>query len=439
MKKLLPIFIITFIFQFSQAQTIKVYFNQTVDNSVSSLTDARTSAHLDDTIKKMIDAANATIDIAVWDNGSSMIVDALNAAHLRGVQVRYITSSNSINSALSGLNAAIPILERNSTISRNVMHNKFIVADGEQLLMGSMNFGNGSIHDDYNNIVLINDNNLANAYTTEFNEMWGSNGAQPNLANSKFGVDKTDNTTHNFTIGSSSIQSYFSPTDNTTAQIVNAINSADYTLDIAMFTFINNDIGDAVIAAKQRGVYVRCIVENVSYFGSEYNGIVAAGISAFSHESVQYDFHHKYCIIDAFLSSSDPQVVTGSHNWTNSAEEEYDENTLIIHDISVAQQYSEEFFHRWTDLGGAGLTENTMHELIQVFPNPSNGNFTFYLASLDFDEIEICDLLGQPIFSFNSNTLNSTIHFKATNGVYIIRAKKSNQVLASGRITYLNE
>jgi len=80
------------------AQTIKVYFNQSVDNTVSSIADAQTSSHLDDTICALINSSNTTLDIAVWDNGSTKIVTALNNAYLRGVQVRYISSTNSFNS-----------------------------------------------------------------------------------------------------------------------------------------------------------------------------------------------------------------------------------------------------------------------------------------------------------------------------------------------------
>jgi phosphatidylserine/phosphatidylglycerophosphate/cardiolipin synthase-like enzyme len=86
------------------------------------------------------------------------------------------------------------------------------------------------------------------------------------LTNSKFGPDKSDNTPHVMVIGGVEVESYFSPTDQTTAQIIQEIDSAEYTLDIAMFTFINNDISDAVIAAHNRGVIVRCIIENVGYY-----------------------------------------------------------------------------------------------------------------------------------------------------------------------------
>jgi len=285
------------------------------------------------------------LEFAVWDNGSTNIVNAINAAYNRGVQVRYISSSNSANTALSGLNAAIPVLERQSLTL--TMHNKFVIINNAILMTGSMNFGLGSMFDDYNNFIIINNSSLALNYQTEFNEMWGGSGAQPNLTLSKFGSAKTDNTIHNFTIASVPIESYFSPSDGTTAKIVNAINSANYTLDFATFTFNHNDIGDAVIAAKNRGVIVRGIIENVNYLGSEYPGLVSNGINVLSHLNVPYDFHHKYGIVDAGYPASDPLVIMGSHNWTNSAENDYDENTLIIHDNVITSKYLEKFTQRF--------------------------------------------------------------------------------------------
>lgn len=405
-----------------RAQDIKVYFNQSVDNTVSVYTDAQTSSNLDDTICKLIDMANTTLDIAVWDNGNDQIVACINAAYNRGVQVRYITSSNAINSALSGLNSNIPILERNAGLTSDVMHNKFIVVDEAHVLTGSMNFGDGAIFDDYNNIVLLHDVSMALTYTIEFNEMWGSTGAAYNLTNSKFGPDKSNNTPHSIVIGGVEVESYFSPTDQTTAQIIQEIDSAEYTLDIAMFTFLNNDISDAVIAAHNRGVMVRCIIENVGYLGSEYNNLVNAGITVLSHDGVQYDFHHKYCIIDAKHVDSNPTVVTGSHNWTNSAEEEYDENTLIIHDPMIAWQYLEEFGKRWTDLGGVlEIQEEKNQPIFALAPNPSNGYFEIKTSTDQIFSFEIFFIDGKQIVAEQNGVAQTPIHFNLAAGVYLIK------------------
>ncbi|MBP8033541.1 MAG: T9SS type A sorting domain-containing protein [Bacteroidia bacterium] len=426
MKQLVFLFLSFLSLETFNAQIIKVYFNQSVDNTVSSIADAQTSTHLDDTICTLINGSNTTLDIAVWDNGSSKIVTALNNAYLRGVQVRYVSSTNSLNTALSGLNSNIPLLKRTSTLTSNVMHNKFIIADNAKLLIGSMNFGNGSIFDDYNNIVIISNTSLAQNYTTEFNEMWGSTGAQPNTTNSKFGPAKSDNTIHSFNIGGSTVESYFSPTDATATKIVNAINSANFSLDVAMFTFTDNDLGDAVVAAKNRGVNVRCIIENVSYFGSEYTKLVNAGIPVISHENITNDFHHKYCIIDAVNTSSDPIVVTGSHNWSNSANDEYDENTLIIHDAIVANQYLEEFSKRHSVL--LGISDYIdLNDVISVYPNPSKGSFSIDGLKHTIDKLTVVNSIGQivEVLDFPNNTIDLDLD----KGVYYINIILKGEVM----------
>lgn len=414
------------------AQDIKVYFNQSVDYTASVFTDAYSSNHLDDTICKYIDLAEITLDIAVWDNGNEKITDHINQAYLRGVRVRYITSSNALNSALTNLNPGIPVLERNSGISSNVMHNKFLVMDQLYVLTGSMNLNDGAIFNDYNNLVVIHNWELGGIYAAEFNEMWGSNTGDFNLSTSKFGPDKSDNTVHSITIGGVSVESYFSPTDHTTAQIIDEIDHADHTLDIAMFTFIHNDIRDAVIAAYNRGVEIRCIIENVSYIGSEYDNLINAGIQVLSHDGVPYDFHHKYCAIDAKHTDSDPTIITGSHNWTNSAEEEYDENTLIIHDPIIAWQFTEEFTKRWKELGGTVSTDNAETNLNEtlLFPNPNSGSFYLGTNPGEFNSIQIYTPAGEKIWDEDiSHKTGNYLDPDLDPGCYFLVASGSNSVI----------
>jgi phosphatidylserine/phosphatidylglycerophosphate/cardiolipin synthase-like enzyme len=429
MKKYLTILHFTFyIFIFPvHSQSIKAYFTKSVDNSASLITDAQYSSHLEDTIVQMIDETQNTLDIAVWDNGSTKIITALNNAYTRGVVVRYITSDNALNSALSGLSSNIEVLQRDATLTSNVMHNKFIISDNARILSGSMNFGLGSMEDDYNNIILIEDVAVASNYLIEFNEMWGSTTAIPNLTNSKFGPDKTDNTTHNFTIGISGVELYFSPTDLTTSHIISSISSADYTCFVSMFTLNQNDIGDALIAAKNAGVDVRVIMENSSYPGTEYNNLLNAGIPVISHESIQFDFHHKYAVIDAAYQSSDPMVITGSHNWTSSAEEEYDENTLIIHDGIIAGQYLEEFTQRWNELNPNSVSEVNEMDIL-VFPTITSNQL--FVQNNEYENLnyEIIDLNGKQISNgIFSEKLNSIDVSSLEKGMYFLILKSSTK------------
>jgi phosphatidylserine/phosphatidylglycerophosphate/cardiolipin synthase-like enzyme len=47
--------------------------------------------------------------------------------------------------------------------------------------------------------------------------------------------------------------------------------------------------------------------------------------------------HHKVFIIDGQI------VVTGSYNFSRSAEERNDENLLVIHNAAIASLYQDEF------------------------------------------------------------------------------------------------
>jgi phosphatidylserine/phosphatidylglycerophosphate/cardiolipin synthase-like enzyme len=379
---------------------IRVYFTNTVDNTVSTFADGIYDPHMEDTIVAYINKAQATLDMCIYDNRSDAIISAVNQAYSRGVTVRFISETTSLNYSLSNLNSSIPLIKRDD--GSNVMHNKFVIIDRDSennswLISGSANHTPDNLTVDPNNVVFIQDKTLALAYTTEFEEMWGSSGATPNLSNSKFGAAKADNTPHSFTVGGKTIELYFSPSDGTSAHIVSAINSAQTDFCFAMFTFIHNDIGDAVIGVHNAGAVVKGIIENISYFGSEYASLVSAGIPVLSHESIPNSFHHKYGVADATNQSSDPLVITGSHNWTNSAEDDNDENTLIIHDGQIAAMYYEEFMTRYNEMV-AGV-EATDRLSFGLFYDPLQNRIVINNPKgTMINSMELFDLKGSLVF-----------------------------------------
>jgi len=365
---------------------ITVYFNQWVNNNASSITDAISISAFEDTIIAYIDRVENTLDFCNYNTGSEPIVTAVNNAEARGVVVRYIAADNTgtNNYQLDELSATIPMIQRPD--DGEIMHNKFIIKDAAnpalaQVLTGSTNHTDNSCHEDYNNIVIVEDQALALAYEIEFEEMWGSTSNTPNASNAKFGDAKTDNTPHSFNIGGIAVESYFSPSDGTTEKIEAAVLSANTDMQFALLTYTNNDLGDAVISIHNSGVDVKGIIENDFYFGSEFSGLESAGVDVYSHSSTAHYLHHKYCIVDANNTGSDPLVVTGSHNWTNSAEDDYDENTLIIHDAIISNMYYEEFMARYADMTGTGIVETTPRS-VNISPNPANSQLIIQTESL---------------------------------------------------------
>jgi phosphatidylserine/phosphatidylglycerophosphate/cardiolipin synthase-like enzyme len=51
--------------------------------------------------------------------------------------------------------------------------------------------------------------------------------------------------------------------------------------------------------------------------------------------------HHKFCVIDDVI------VTTGSFNFSLNADTNNNENLLIIYDVSLAGEYSDEFGELW--------------------------------------------------------------------------------------------
>ncbi|MFN0213460.1 MAG: phospholipase D-like domain-containing protein [Saprospiraceae bacterium] len=390
---------------------ITVYFNQPVDNSISATADAIYISNLEDTLVAYINRVNYTLDVCNYNTGSLLIVNAINAARNRGVIVRYIASKTELgnNDYLDNLSSAIPMIQRPD--NDGVMHNKFMIIDASypqisKIITGSLNHKYSSIFEDYNNLVILEDMSLALAYKLEFEEMWGSTSITPNIANAKFGNKKTDNTPHEFNIGGKYVQLYFSPSDKTTSKIESAILSAQTDMEFAMLTFINNDLGDAVINIHNSSVNVKGIIENIYYIGSEYLGLINAGVDVKSHFTVSNLLHHKFAVVDATNISSNPLTITGSHNWTNSAEEDYDENTLIIHDAVVANMYYEEFMTRYNGFF-SGVNKINTNE-IKVSPNPSTSHL-YIESKYDIVSVKIYNASGQFIMNIDNGNTNNCI------------------------------
>mgnify|MGYP000878742245 CR=1 FL=1 len=360
---------------FAQTDRIRVYFNQDADPAVSSGTLA-ISLHnaMDDTIEAYIDRAQYTIDVAMYNADDYSIIGALNQAEDRGVQVRYISEGTNTNSGLANLSSTIPVLFRTDGLGSG-MHNKFMSIDADHADIawtwtGSTNWTQNGLFDDYNNMVFIQDQALALAYRTEFEEMWGSTGPQPDAANSRFGADKTNNTPHSFNVDGVAIECYFSPSDGTTSHIVSAINGAEHNARSCMFSFTNENIGSALVAAHQRpGVIVQMDLEDAIYPGTEGWYVASNGVEVATHNTDDVQLHHKYGIIDEG-STDDPLVITGSHNWTWNAETINDENIVVIHDATVANLFYQEWHARHEDV--AGVTYPTDAPQLDIWPQPAS-------------------------------------------------------------------
>jgi phosphatidylserine/phosphatidylglycerophosphate/cardiolipin synthase-like enzyme len=432
--------------------TINVYFNFPVDTTVALPGNAANgNANFEQKLINRINRANYSIDLALYSFfGMKDVADALVVAKNRGVKVRVVYENRDIQDSMQELlDNGIQMSQRPSNLD-GIMHDKFFIFDARDsiqtndwLWTGSWNVTSTELGWK-NNVVEINDPTITKAYEIEFEEMWGSDTNIPNPSNAKFGTEKSDNTPHSFSIGNRPVYLYFSPSDGTTSKIINAINSANHDIFFAQYTFTRDDISQAIYNMYNSGVKdVRGVIDQVDDYGSEYNYL-----STFAdvRENSGATLHSKYAIIDAEIPNSDPIVITGSHNWTTAAETVNDENTLIIHDPLIANQYLQDFKKRYNDAGGTGIfmvptnvnDKNKIakfsYKLFQNYPNPFNPVTTikFEIPKTEKVTLNIYDILGKKVktlFDGIAHTGIMAIDFNADNlssGIYFYRVQTDN-------------
>lgn len=376
---------------------IKLYFNHPIDESTANglvLAGQSFGEVLDETIAR-IAAAQQTIDVAMYNNNRSDIIYALEQAQERGVRVRYVAALDASNPALDPA-PSFPVMYGNE---QALMHDKFMVTDADLtdkcwVMSGSLNWTTGNMTHDFNNTLFIQDQSLAYTYEMEFEEMWGSEGAQPNPLNSRFGSKKKNNTPHQFIIGNVPVESYFSPSDQVTRRITEAIQTADSELLFAMFTYTKDEQSAALLEAMDNGAQVRGMIENINDPGAEFNYLLSQGVNV-KHHSATGDLHHKYGVIDADAPVSAPLVVTGSHNWTAAAETVNDENTLFIHDADIATLYKAEFERRWSE--NSVSTTAPLIRQVKVFPNPASDILQIQSGDSAGGHILVKNILGATV------------------------------------------
>ncbi|MCT4581045.1 MAG: phospholipase D-like domain-containing protein [Flavobacteriales bacterium] len=371
--------------QSNSTGSIEVFFNHQPNNDFSAIADAKYT-NFENKIIEIINAAEVTLDLCVFYTKSKKIGAAINEANNRGVVVRFIAGSSSLGDFPKNLDENIATLKREEP--KGQMHNKFIVVDvGSEttckVLITSANFTENNLEEDSNNLLIIQDQALGKAYTLEFNEMWGSTGHTP-TSNSKFGIDKTDNTPHFFNIGGKAVELYFSPSDHVEQAINDQLKTADNDLGFALFTFTRDLFAQTLLKRNNDGVDVYGVIDNKSYYGSEDNNLENGGVALLKFNRKD-DMHNKYAFVDALDSNSNPLVITGSYNWSNSAEEKYDENTIIIHDAGIVNEYYEDL-NTFTNFGH----EKALLNNIVTYPNPSTS--WIYLKNISAtisDEINV--------------------------------------------------
>ena len=397
---------------------MKVYFDKTVDTTFSTGTNAiQLATSIPDTVQAYINRANYSLDIAIYDFSINAIDTAINQAWARGVKVRVIYDGSTGNASIALLDSAIPKVASPQGGSYTIMHNKFMIIDADSpnpndpiVWTGSTNWTAEQVALDDNNVIIFQDQSLARGYTLEFNEMWGDTTMIPDTVNARFGQYKTDNTPHEYIIGGNRVESYFSPSDGTNAHILSTIQTANADICVAMYSFTRTDLADAMESFYTNNGHNVFAVMDAST--TSYAGYISLLATIGNHLKIYTEGgleHNKYMIVDETDTSSDPLVLTGSHNWSTSAETHNDENTVIVHNKTIANLYYQEFMKRYnSNQSQSGIFEIESTNGFSIYPNPTNGQFTISYSSNQNEktDIKVTDLSGRAVFEESLNMVS---------------------------------
>ncbi len=283
----------------------------------------------DEALAQAIRSAQTSIDLAAYSFNLWSIRDALLAAHDRGVTVRMVIESDNILAPEIDdlLQVGIPVIgDRREPL----MHHKFVVLDGQEVWIGSMNLTVGSAYADHNNLLRLRSAEVAADFGREFEEMF---------VEDRFGPLSLADTPHpEIVLDGRRVQVLFSPDDGVAQAITECLRNARSRIDLMAYAFTSDDIAAALLVAADQGVAVRVLVDErqAEAAGSEQVRLRQAGLDARVYRGAGL-LHHKVIILDETV------VITGSYNFTRSAEEYNDEAVVILHDSDLAQWYSAEF------------------------------------------------------------------------------------------------
>ena len=292
-----------------------------------------------------VNTARNSIDITSFDLNLPSFVNAIVTASQHGVQVRVVVDgvngtqkrSASESPTKQALDATQTLTGAGITVvnggrSSGLMHDKIIIIDGKILYMGSWNMSYNDTFRNNNNLLRITNPTLIANYQAKFNELF---------VDKKFGTHaQVGAQTPQLTINGVQVENYFSPVDNVMDKLVAYVQGAQKSVRFMIFTYTDATLANAMIARYQAGVDMKGVIEDRGASQGAMVPLFCAKVPV-EVDGNKYTMHHKVIVID------ESTVITGSFNFTKSADQENDDNVLIIHNPDLAKLYLQEFERVW--------------------------------------------------------------------------------------------
>ena len=298
------------------------------------------------------------LDIAIYEYELKAIVDAVNAAHRRGVKVRVIYHAK-VGDAQTAQNEAslakIPAENKRARLTTRIFHDKFVVlsklASGgvrkpQAVLCGSTNFTENGVYRQANVVHVADDKALAAKYLELFGQIWSS---PDDVDATRKWISK-----NNPIETAKPLFAGFSPRTGGAdlAEFIRVIRGADRDLLFATAFALPDDLLDALLGAEHDDVLrygIQNTASRITGFHADRTAeftataLLSNGLEGWVKEGLKGQrgnlLVHLKAIVANFTSDA-PVVISGSHNLSVSASNGNDENYLIVRgDTDLADRY----------------------------------------------------------------------------------------------------
>ena len=288
-----------------------------------------------------IDSARTSIHIASFEFDLTPVAEALISAKQRGVDVRWVTDDENglVADDEPGRGQFAMLQEAGIEVRSDdrsaLMHNKFWIFDRQTVWTGSTNITESGIFKQDNNTLVIQSPALAAVYENEFQEMW----------NGQFGPKSpSQKDQQTLVVNGSPVQVVFTSEDKAIEEsIIPVVNSASQSIRFLAFSFTDFPLASAMIQRAQNGVDVAGVFEKVGSDtdAAELKTLYCAQIPVRRDGNSAF-MHNKVIVVDQRY------VITGSLNFSTNAEDNNDENVIIIDNPDIARLYIQDFDRLWS-------------------------------------------------------------------------------------------
>lgn len=289
----------------SSNEPVELYSNQTHDDLTRLYQEA-------------IGSAKESITLVIYALTDEKIIQALQQKSEAGIPV-YIVCDAKASMRIGRRLPKATIVKR---LSDGLMHQKILIIDNKQVILGSANLTMSSLNIHGNLVIGIDNPALAQALTARAKSMDEEGGVSPLLHRET-------------TAGPQTVELWVLPDDpGAVKRMIALFRSAKKSIKVAMFTWTRVDFTQELIEAAKRGVKVEAVLDRYAGKGASAKVVQMlerAGIPV-ALSTGQGLLHHKFAYID------DTILVNGSANWTNSAFKHNDDYFLVVYPLTPEQQ-----------------------------------------------------------------------------------------------------